>query len=444
MTYFSSITLTSIYPEALRNFDNLTSLDLSGNFITKIRRNSFRNLTNLASLNLSGNHLEYLPNGLFSSNKKLRTLSICIENLTPNSFMGLANLNELDLVLMSKNKIDIARFSIFQCLTNLKKLTFKWSENENFQASYYEENEKSEPETSVWTEIYLSKNKTEITFFKGLGKLIELNLNGLNNSVLKSNCFKSIPNLIKLNLEENSLETINYGLLAGLKSVTQLKLSHNQIKLIGKDSFKDMPNLQMLKLNGNKIESIKENDFCGLNKLEVLDLTNNPIKSVEQGFMKKLKSIKYLNIDDNSLIMTNVGQKLVKIEEESLKLSFKHVIINHFKEIKDKISSLKEKSNQNKVIDKFTKKVEELEAHNLTEFDENYNLIISSLKSLEKSDTNAQVDQQLKELIKLNCWLIDNEHFKATKYESKYPFGLLVLMDFFVSNEDLSHFKYYF
>jgi len=441
LTYFSSLTLSSIYPEALRNFDSLTSLDLSGNMITKIRKNSFRNLTNLVSLNLSGNRLEYLPTGLFSSNKKLKTLHICIENLTTNSFLGLGMLQELDLILMSKNKIDIARFPIFQSLISLKKLTFKWSENDYFQASYCEENEMSEPEENVWTELYLTKNKSEITFFKGLGgKLNELTLNGLNNNILRSNCFKTMPNLIKLNLEENSLESISYGLLAGLKSVTQLKLGFNEIKFIGKDSFKDMPNLQTLKLNDNKLEAIKQNDFTGLTKLEVLDLLSNPIKAVEQDFMKKLKSLKNLNMDDNSLILTNVGQKLVKIEEESFKSSLKHVIINHFKEIKNKISSLEEKTSQIKVFEKFNKKVEELEAFNLNEFEKNQSLIISNLKSLDKSDPNTK-DKQLKELIKQNCWLIDNEHLKNTKYESKFENGVLVVMDFYTSNEDLSNFK---
>lgn len=293
--------LTNIDTDGLRSFINLKHLDLSNNVIDEIQRNAFQSLINLETLNLGGlNDLEYIPDGLFKNMKSLKSLTLITQHIKPKSFEGLSNLEELDLQLLSKDKMDLYRLSIFECLEKLKKLEFKWVENEYYENDYYESDDYNN-ETEVSDTKFLANNKNQCSFLKGLTSLEHLSLSGLKMDFFKPNCFKQTPNVKVLYLANNSLRAVNNTFFIGLKNVTMLSLAFNEMKSIENGLFQELASLETLKLNGNAIEAINENDFNGLNNLQVLDLTGNPIKSFAKNIFVKLKSMKEFNYDGNQL-----------------------------------------------------------------------------------------------------------------------------------------------
>ncbi len=105
----------------------LTGADLRYTFreFDGIEPTIFNNMINLEVLILSGNKIKELDSNIFSCNKNLRKLKLDYNNLivlSPGIFKGLDKLTELDL---SDNQINVITESLFQDLVSLKKLDLR-------------------------------------------------------------------------------------------------------------------------------------------------------------------------------------------------------------------------------------------------------------------------------------------------------------------------------
>ena len=105
----------------------LTRADLRYTFreFDGIEPTIFNNMINLEVLILSGNKIKELDSNIFSCNKNLRKLKLNFNNLivlSPDIFKGLDKLTELDL---SDNQINVITESLFQDLVSLKKLDLR-------------------------------------------------------------------------------------------------------------------------------------------------------------------------------------------------------------------------------------------------------------------------------------------------------------------------------
>ena len=402
---------------------------------------------------MNDNDFEYLPDGLFDSMKQLKKLSLSCENLTPRVFKELVNLEDLELVIQSKDKIEIWRLSLFQNQKKLKKLKFEWRENEHYDPFYFDQDEFYDHSDEVSILKFLSKNSNECAFLKGLSNLEEMSLSGLNKNFFKTKCFSGMDSLRKLNLEKNSLETLE--LLDGLKSLNELNMSHNQIKSIdSKDSFRDLVCLQALDLSENKIELLNLEAFNMLTTLEKLNLSGNPIsKKMDSDLLSRFKTLKEFKLAEEKQALQDVSEKLKKINEDSTAMTLKLTITNHFKCVKSDIESTTKKlqksssPNEAQLLEKtkaeFEKKIQEIEEFNLNHLESNYEFIAAKINEIKKLNLKEETFdlKQKKELLKQNCLYIQPSNFKKKNVRSKYPLGVLIVTDWLIAHEKFYNFR---
>lgn len=460
---------TNIDGKSLMNFRNLKSIDFSESLIDKVHRDAFKSLINLENLNFSNCSFEFLPDNLFSNMQNLKTLNITLEHIKPETFKGLTGLEDLELKLESKDKLEIWRLtSPFEHLNNLKRFTFKWIENEHFDDFYFENDENEEySKKHMSDKSFLSENRQVCSFLKGLNNLEELSLSGLNNAFFKPNCFSHMSCLKVLNLEENSLNLIKYDRLEGLTSIQKLSLAQNEISLIEQNSFQDLVNLTCLKLNNNKIAILNETIFSNLwAKLNSLDLSENPINeaSIDENLLKKFNSLKDFKLVTNeqisetqpaadTAVLDSVSQKLKKIDKDSLGNSLKFMLTTYFKKIRQEIesstASMSKKMNNTekesllKAKFEIENKINEIEAFNLKELEKNHDSVVSRVNELKKLNLDeSQFElKQYRELLKQNCWFISSANLKKKTNKLKYPLGILILTDLHLPAHRLQHFK---
>lgn len=259
---------------------SLQHLYLQHNNISDISSEAFNGLTSLRVLNISHNRLHTLPEGLFSNAKELREIYLndnFVVELARGLFHHLEQLIVLDLSSnqLTSNHIDDATFKGL-----IRLIVLNLSNN-------------------ALTRI---DGKT----FKDLFFLQILNLKNNSIGYIEENAFMPLYNLHTLNLAENRLHTIDENLFNGLFVLSKLTLNNNLLVNIDRKAFKNCSDLKELDLSSNQLMEIPD-ALWELPFLKTLDLGENQISDFKNGSFKNLNQLTGLRLIDNQIGNLSVG-----------------------------------------------------------------------------------------------------------------------------------------
>ncbi|KAM0679485.1 hypothetical protein GINT2_002328 [Glugoides intestinalis] len=224
---------------------------------------------------------------------------------------------DLDIIRLMKNikRLDITGIKelekipdlLFDDLTNLESLSLVNNNIKELQPNLFNNLQKLEY-------LNLSKNKlTELPscVFDGLVNLKSLRLEDNNIKELQPNLFNNLQKLKSLNLSSNKLTEIPEGILSELGSLQELDLSKNEIKSFPIGFFTGLTNLNFLSLSHNKLTEIPPS-IISLTNLQTLWISSNNLTSVpkEIGNMSKLR---YLYLDSN--LITEIPSKVKSLKK---------------------------------------------------------------------------------------------------------------------------------
>ena len=222
--------LKSVARGALKNAKHLRALYLVDNEISQVHDGALRGLSSLRTLDLSGNRIVALPASLFEDTPQLRHL-----------------------------KLDNNRLSVISS-----------------------------------------------RLFHPLGQMIVLDL---SHNLLQAGCetcladksFRGLSKLVVLNLSNNKVASLRPAMFKDLKSLQILDLSHNEIGLIPRDSFHGLDTLHTLKIASNRIRSLDTRSLDGLPRLNSGDFQNNTIGQIHPRAFANVSRLQDLNLYSNQL-----------------------------------------------------------------------------------------------------------------------------------------------
>uniref|UniRef100_A0AAV2J0F2 Ig-like domain-containing protein n=1 Tax=Knipowitschia caucasica TaxID=637954 RepID=A0AAV2J0F2_KNICA len=316
--------ISKISMEQLRPFPALETLDLSNNNIVDLKANSFPSLL-LKNLFLNNNRISSLESGCFTNlSSSLQVLRLNRNRLSsiPAKIFQLANLQHLDL---SRNRIRRVEGLTFHGLHNLRSLKMQrnglsrlmdgafWglSNMEVLQLDYNNLTEVSKG----WLyglltlhQLHLSHNavsRIRPDAWEFCQKLNELNLSSNHLSRLEESSFVGLSLLDQLHIGNNRVSFIADGAFKGLSSLQMLDLQNNEISWTIEDMngpFSALDKLKKLFLQGNQIRSVTKKSFSGLDALQHLDLSNNAIMSLQANAFSQMKNLQELRLNTSSLL----------------------------------------------------------------------------------------------------------------------------------------------
>ncbi|KAJ8049489.1 Insulin-like growth factor-binding protein complex acid labile subunit [Holothuria leucospilota] len=263
--------LQTISGKLFLSCENLTHLDISGNFLHVLHINTLRSLRNLYILNLTNNKLTDMPIELFSSTKKLKHLYLDHNELKTLSHHLFDKLPNLQYFYVSHN--------------NIEKL------DEDFNIS-----------KSV---KYISMAHNKIVqlpqkIFSKLQRLISVLLDG-NKIRNITGLFDGRYNLVQITLSNNDLQEIEEKLAYPLNNLYELDLSHNNIHKLPGSLFNMSRRLKSLSFSSNKISYINESTFQGLNEIHWLYLSRNNITWLPEKLFWPFNLTGTLDLSSNKL-----------------------------------------------------------------------------------------------------------------------------------------------
>lgn len=235
--------LTFVTLESIRNLTSLTRLDLSSNSIDRLNSKTLIRLTKLKWLNLADNQLVALPGNSISNLSQLEYLDLSYNRINKSVEGLMKNLNNLTILLLSVNYIDDQ---------TLEKLALPRKNLRHLDLSY-----------------------NELTKFDA-NELISLeNLNLANNE--------------KLTII-NDLES--------LRAIKVLNLTHTN--LTGFFNTGNLERMEILDFSNTKITDLKETSFANTTGLKTLGLSSTLLKTLPRGIFDRLKSLEHVDLSKNS------------------------------------------------------------------------------------------------------------------------------------------------
>lgn len=254
---------------------NLKVLDLSHNNIESLSPAIFSNLGKLLELNLSNNGMTFIADRALEGLVSLSVINLAenrINSLPPELFSEAKNVKEINL---SNNTLNVLAPGIFNDLEQL--LSLDLSHNQ------------------------LASEWINGLTFKGLHRLVILDLNNNHINKLDSGTFKSLKNLQFLRLQENRIAALSENMFLELTKLTTLTLSNNQLRRVDATTFSGLTSLAILSLDYNQITEIHEEAFGSLNSsLQDLHLNGNKLLRVPIG-LSSVPHLKTLDLGENHI-----------------------------------------------------------------------------------------------------------------------------------------------
>jgi Leucine-rich repeat (LRR) protein len=300
----SSLTLA---PATLAPLTRLLRLDLSYNALWGLPERELCHLASLQYLNVSRNQLQDLNDlGLPSSpdcSLNLGSLDISHNRLRAVNPGALETARHLKALFLQNNQISQVHDGALRGLANLKSLDLSGNEIVALPASLFED-------TPQLQQLKLDHNQLSVIssrLFRPLASLIILDLSA---NILKTGCetcitkksFRGLERLVVLNLAGNKLSQIKRAMFEDLGNLQSLDISDNSIEVIPAEAFRRLSNLYSLQLSQNKIGSLNLGSLGGMQRLTSLDLQNNSIVNIHKGAFRNLTFLQDLNLFKNHLL----------------------------------------------------------------------------------------------------------------------------------------------
>ncbi|XP_022716592.1 receptor-like protein 12 [Durio zibethinus] len=266
--YFLDLSTCNIseFPYFVRTLEGLEELHLSRNRINGLEADMFSKLKNLKWLDLSHNSQLSLSTtnnvSLFLPN--LRSLSLSFCNISEFADF-VRNLEGLEALYLSYNRINVIEADTFSKLKNLRSLDLSYNSELSLSTNL------SLPLPSLMNRQLSSCNATEFPhFLRTLEKLSALDLS--NNSIhgkISIGQSEGWPSLTWIDLSNNFLTDIEHY---PWKNVQTLKLRSNQL---GRSLLVPPPSTHHFLISKNRLRGQFPSSICSLNSLEILDLSDN-------------------------------------------------------------------------------------------------------------------------------------------------------------------------
>ena len=210
---------------------------------------------------------------------------------------ALANLNQLERLLLSNNKLQsLSDNALSGQVDALKELILDGNKFTSIptsalvllQAMDTLSMVSNTPLKSITNNAFLGTNL----------RLIDLSQNGL--TTINTGAFSGLEGILEA-LEMRSCQIQDHMLtpIQGLTTLKHLDLSINNIANIPSDLFSGMSRLTVLKLHQGSLHTISDSTFSGLGALQELDLGNNSLASVHANSFSATPQLKELTLVSN-------------------------------------------------------------------------------------------------------------------------------------------------
>jgi len=154
--------------------------------------------------------------------------------------------------------------------------------------------------------------------FKGLNKMIKLNLERNNLETIQENSFDDMVNLRYLYMDENKITQLPSNVFQKLHNLDTLYLKTNQLTNLNADLFKNNKKIALLHISENKLQTLPSGIFQGftlmrqiwLRSNEIVDLPSNIFDSCESLVDIDLSRNKIKNVDINLLAKLNALREI--------------------------------------------------------------------------------------------------------------------------------------
>jgi len=232
---------------------NLTTLDVSHNYVTALSTSFPASLHSLSSLNVSHNNISRLDSSALSS---------------------LPSLEEVDL---SHNSLAKLERSAFRGLKKVKLLDLSFNSIASFDRNDFSE----------MLSLFTLKLSGQRSASGGLSKLPQ-------------SIFSRTAQLSTIDLSFNSFKEVDAYLTRGVRFLRKFLASHNEISSVAKRAFSTNTRLRVIDLSHNRLQSLSTEMFMSLQYLESLDLSHNLIKSIEPGALQSIPKVD-INLSHNEV-----------------------------------------------------------------------------------------------------------------------------------------------
>lgn len=274
---------------------SINILFMDGSNLKSVNPDIFNNIVSIKNIYLSNNLITFINFTLFDANFKNSIQSIILKNNLFNQIPSLAELENLNYLDMSSNRISYLK-ELEKCESPLETIDFS---NNNITHLNY--NFSAKLKQSL-TSLILNSNKiSQLGNLNGFEKLNNLQISRNQLFDLTQRAFINLPKLKHLDLSHNAIKTIHNDTFSSLMELYLLDLSHNQIELLIIDYFKSLKNLQKLFIQSNKIKNLDFTVFNNQNLLYVLDLSDNEIERVQFENSSNFTNLQLMRLSENKL-----------------------------------------------------------------------------------------------------------------------------------------------
>lgn len=308
-----------------------TTVKLSSNLLTRVRRNDVGHLTKVKFLDLQTNKIAHIEDGSFIHMRSLAMLQLSwnkLSELTAQLFQGLSNLTHLDL---STNIITFIHFSTFKDLPSLQTAVL--------DGNRLKEMADIRPLLCLPKLENLTISRNLFTSFQSKDLLLDqpssLRVLDVSQSIFEAFSISAatFPHLEVIDLSQSTF-TWNITDRTSLQNITQLFFSHTavssqqiqeilqntaslkRLKMIYSDEWIRegllatvcrISSLRVLELNYNKAANPSaEVEFCS--ELVQLDLCCSEVSEIPPGSFRLMKQLRLLNLETN--VLTKVPEDI--------------------------------------------------------------------------------------------------------------------------------------
>lgn len=264
------------------------TLSTSTSTVASDKKSAVSCAIDLELLDISQNHFVLLPANSFGILKRLKILIISNNEISMLADKALGGLRNLEVLDISSNKIVALPSELFK-----------------------------DPSPSL-KKIHLQNNSISVLspgLFSNLDQLqdLDLSINQLTSSWINKSTFKGLIRLVLLDLSSNKITKLESEMFADLYTLQILNLRHNLLENIDADTFAPMNNLHKLLLSHNKIKYLDAYSLNGLTVLSLLSIDNNALTGVHPEAFRNCSSLQILNLNGNELTKIPLALKDMRL-----------------------------------------------------------------------------------------------------------------------------------